>query len=206
VTVLDEDVLLAISATATAPDGSAMELGMQVHRPLAWDDPSAATLSSLMTAGCEGSLEQSVYEQNLWSFVAVDINAKPTADSATWSGEPIDVLPVPSDEFALASDGSIHTDDDVDMATPYCVRSRYVDGAGDSLLVVGIAGDTDEAGAAGQFTRWANAAYGFSVAGGVALTDCTFLVTDAGKELNGGADWWSQVVTGSECVIGAESV
>jgi hypothetical protein len=207
-------VLLVVTATATADNGAALDLTMTVHKATAWNDSAAADRPAVMTGVCEGYLDASVYEANLWSFLAVDVTA--TAEgAATWPADKrIRLFPTFNDDVALASGGFLVEDPNVDMATPHCQRDRYIYEAGVGSLIAGIQGDTDEVAAAGNFTRWANQLYGFvgrEVAGqsaadaGITISNCSFLVTPAGAELNGGADWWSDHSDESNCYTGSTS-
>lgn len=210
---LDPDVLLVVTATATADTGAVLDLRMEVRKATAWDDPSASDRPTMMTAGCDGYLDESVYEANLWSFLPVDVTATADPSTPAWpNGKRIRLWPGVNDDVNLASNGFLVDDPDVEGATPHCRRDRYVYGDGEGRLLLGIQGDTDEVDAAGHFTRWANQRYGFvarEVAGqsaaeaGMTLTDCTFEVTAAGVELNGGADWWGETVDESNCYTGS---
>ena len=194
--VLDEDVLLHVTATATGAAGQALDLDLQVHRAMNWDADTESAV--LMTSGCEGALDASVYEANLWSFAVVDVVA-----TGSWTGDSIRLLPSADDVVSLASVGFLSEDDDVDPATPHCLRDRTFATADDGTLVLGFTGDSDAVGAAGNFTRWANTRYGFIAPAGVTISDCESTVTDAGTELNGGAEWWGDVVSATECSTGA---
>lgn len=196
--VLDEDVLLQVTATATGVGDNELELELRVHRAMNWDDDTESAV--LMTSGCEGALDASVYEANLWSFAVVDVVA-----TGTWTGDSIRLLPVADDVVSLASVGFLSEDDNVDPATPHCLRDRTFATADDGTLVLGLTGDSDAAGAAGNFTRWANTRYGFVAPAGVTISDCVFTLTPAGEELNGGAEWWGDVVSATECSTGASA-
>ena len=58
---LDPDVLLVVSAVATADSGAVLNLTMTVHKATAWNDPSAPDRPALMTSGCDGSFDESMY-------------------------------------------------------------------------------------------------------------------------------------------------
>ncbi len=214
VAALDPDVLLVVSATATAEDGSVLDLTMTVHRATAWDDSTGSDRASLMTSTCEGYLDAGVYEANLWSFLKVDVDATQSGSAAWPAAKRIRLFPLATDDYALASGGALVDDPDVTSETPHCARDRYIYGAGESTLVVGIQGDTDAVEAAGHFTRWANTLYGFvgrevggqtAAEAGITLTDCSYTVTPAGEELHGGADWWSEHIDESDCYVGSTS-
>ncbi len=210
---LPDDVLLVISTVATADNGAVLDLSLTVHRPLAFDDPEADPAKALMTDACGGGTDDSIYADNLWTFATVDVEAtaRPGAD---WpDGRRIILSPL-STYLALAAEGAVLDDDEVDPETPHCRRDKHLDSGGTGTLVVAFAGDTDDAGAAGQFTKWANHLWGFSgvrVAGqsaqsaGISLSECVYTVTPAGSELHGGADWWIERNTDTTCQVGSPS-
>lgn len=208
---LPEDALLFVAATATADNGAQLSLTAVVHRSLAWSDPAAASRSALMTQVCDGSLEESVYDEQLYSFTQIDVAATPVDGTPAWpEGNRFSLYPYAGNDV-VAADGAIVDDEDVDMATPYCVRSKYLPGAGEGTIVLGIAGDTDEVTAAGNFTRWANTFYGFGTTEvqsqtpadtGITLSDCYYTVTDLGAELGGDGETWMQDATDTTCTVG----
>ena len=208
---LPEDTLLAISATATAENGAAVELTQLVHRSLAWDDPAAASSADLMSQVCDGSLDTSVYDEQLWSFTRVDVAATPVAVTPAWPADlAFRLFPQPGND-AVAADGAVVDDEDVDIATPFCVREKRLPGTGEGVIVLGIAGDTDEVSAAGNFTRWANTSYGFGTTEvqsqsaadtGITLSDCSYTVTDLGLELNGDNESWLLTDNDTTCTVG----
>ena len=208
---LPEDALLFISATATAENGAVVELTQIVHRSLAWDDPAATASADLMSQVCEGSLETSVYDEQLWTFTRVDVAATPVDGTPTWPADlAFRLFPQPGND-AVAADGAVVDDEDVDIATPFCVREKRLPGVGEGLIVLGIAGDTDEVSAAGNFTRWANTSYGFGTTEvqsqspadtGITISDCYYTVTDLGASLNGDNENWSLTDTDTTCSVG----
>jgi hypothetical protein len=209
---LAEDVLMVVNATATADNGAVLDLSLTIHRSLAWDDPAGASRAALMTSVCSGGLDDSVYESGLWSFASIDVDAV-ARTGPTWPADHrLFFLPYAT-YVTVGTDGFPIDDDEVDPATPHCVRSKFFEGPGTGTAIVGFAGDTDEFGAAGNFTHWANHNYGFSVVRvssqtaadvGMALSDCSYEVTDAGLELNGDADWWASHVEDTRCVFGSD--
>ncbi len=213
-TVIDPDTMLVVSTTATADNGAVLHLTMQVHKSTNWDDPAAADRPALMSKTCEGELDNTVYEQGLWAFTSVSIDAVPEPGTPAWpAGKLIHLLPYIYDQYTFAPEGIVIWDEDVDAATPYCVRDMDIDSAGTGRVVIGIEGDSDAVGAAGNFTRWANVTYGFSghevqsqtaAEAGVAFTDCAFTVTDLGKEFNGGNADWNQLNIDTNCQIGGQ--
>lgn len=205
-----DDVLLVVTATATADNGAVLDLTLQVHRAQSWDTPGAGQAAT-MTAACAGGLDEGVFAANLWSFATVTVDAV-QREGGSWPGNRrIFMLPYAS-YLDLATDGFPADDDEASADTPHCRRDKVIDGQGAGSVVVGFAGDSDAAGAAGNFTRWANHNYGFvgvRVAGqtaasaGITISDCAAIVTAAGLELNGNADWWSSRVDESHCVHGS---
>jgi hypothetical protein len=198
---LDPDIVLVVKATVTASNGAVLDVELKVHQSTAWNDPAAKDRPALMTKTCDGSLDKTVYKKNLWSFAKIDVTAVAGAtSSAAWPKDEYKRIRLnPSTAYlAVASSGAITLDHDVDQATPLCKVDHYLHGPGSGTLVVGFKGDTDAVGAAGQFTKWANHAYGFNsteVAGqsvkssGMSTSNCSYLVTDLGKTLHGGKNW-----------------
>jgi hypothetical protein len=197
---LPDDAVLLVQATATAADGAALDLAMVVLRSTAWDDPSAQDRPALMTQECAGSFDESVYESGLWSFARIEVSATPRSGS-DWQGDRVTALPL-TDHVAVVSTGFPADDDQVDPATPYCARSKFITGPGEGVMVVGFRGDTDAVGAAGGFTRWANHHYGFVAGTDVVLTDCTAILTALGSELGADGPQWSSEAGSGACRFG----
>jgi hypothetical protein len=198
---LPDDAVLGISAVVTDASGASLRLTAVVHRSVAWDSPEGTPLAALMTSGCLGALDESVYADQLWSFAQVDVTAAPL--TGTWTAG-TEVAVHPSTDFlSLASDGALVELPGKAAEAPHCDRSRALSGAGEGRLVVGFQGDTDAVGAAGHFTRWANHRYGFAtLASGTTLSDCVVVVTELGTSLGGGAPTWSTLDDGSTCTVG----
>jgi len=209
---LPEDALLEVTATATADNGAALSLRAVVHESLAWDDPAAASLADLMSQVCDGSLETSVYQDQLWSFTRIDVTATPVDGTPAWpEGRRFHLFPIAGND-AIAADGAVVDDEDVDIAMPFCLRDKYLPGAGAGTIVLGLAGDTDEVTAAGNFTRWANTFYGFGTIEvqsqtaadvGITLSECTYAVSDLGLSLGGENESWESTSSDTVCSVGA---
>lgn len=208
---LAEDVLLVVSAVATADNGAVLDLTLTVHRPLAFDDPAVGPAAALMTEACGGGTDDALYAENLWTFATVDVDAA-ARPGAEWPADRRLFVSPLSTYVSIAGDGVVLDDDEVDPSTPDCRRDKHLDAAGSGTLVVGFAGDTDDVSAAGQFTKWANHMWGFTgvrVAGqsaeaaGISLSECTLTVTDSGAALNGGADWWIERNDDTRCETGS---
>lgn len=207
---LADDVLLVVSAVATADNGAVLDLTMTVHRPTAFDDPASTQSAALMTDSCGGGTDDSLYADQLWTFASVDIDAVERPGTAWPDNRRLFFQPLAT-YVNVAADGAVLDDDMVDPATPHCRTDKHLDMPGSGTMVVGLEGDTDDVSAAGQFTRWANQMWGFSgvyVAGqsaeaaGIVLSECTYTVTDAGKALNGGSADWIERIDDERCQVG----
>jgi hypothetical protein len=207
---LPEDVLLVVSTVATADNGAVLDLTMTVHRPTAFDDPASAAAAALMTDACGGGTDDSLYADQLWTFATVDIDAIARPGTAWPTNRRLFFHPLAS-YVNIAADGAVLDDDMVDPATPHCRTDKHLDVPGTGTMVVGLEGDTDDVSAAGQFTRWANQMWGFSgvyvagqsaAAAGIVLSDCTYIVTDSGKALNGGSADWIERIDDERCQVG----
>ena len=196
--VLPADAVLLVQTVATAENGATMDLALIVHKSTAWDDPAASDRPALLTAGCEGGYDESIYADQLFSFATIDVTA--TATSGTWptdgsvetADDVVYVFPG-ADYLSLASTGFLLEESTFDSSTPHCRRGRVIDGSGEGTIVVGFRGDTDDVGAAGGYTRWANHNYGFTVDGtNMTLTDCSVTVTPLGEEFG-----WSEADAGT---------
>lgn len=209
---LDDDIVLSVDATATASNGAVLQLNLQVHQSERWDDANTSDRADLMTETCDGSLDNTVYSANLWSFTEIDYEAVHDDSTPGWPADGrVSLLPA-TKYLAVAADGFIRDDNSVDTATPFCKRDKFITGAGDGETVVGFAGDTDDVGAAGGYTKWANHRYGFvsgkpgasaAASAGVLISDCTYTVTDVGAEYHGGAAWWKESKNSTKCTIGS---
>lgn len=211
---LAEDVLLVVTAVATADNGAVLDLTMTVHRPTAFDDPASAASAALMTDSCGGGTDDSLYAEQLWTFASVDIDAIARPGTAWPANHRLYFEPLAT-YVSIAADGAVRDDDTVDPATPHCLTDKHLDMPGSGTMVVGLEGDTDDVSAAGQFTRWANQMWGFSgvyVAGqsaaeaGIVLSECAFIVTDAGAALNGGSADWIERIDDERCQVGNPTI
>lgn len=208
---LAEDVLMVVTATATADNGAVMLLTETVHRSLAWNDPASSELPGMMISACGGGVDTSLFEANLWTFARVDVTAV-LQPGAPWPANRRIFVDPQATYLDVASTGFPADDDEDSADVPNCRRSKTIDGPGTGYLSVGFAGDSDEVGAAAQFTKWANHNYGFvgirvggqtAASAGITLSNCSATVTDAGTALHGNATWWSSNVQDTRCVFGS---
>lgn len=202
------DVVFVVTGTATADNGAVMDLSLQVHQSQNWN-ASGSTQQATMTTACAGGLDAGIYEQGLWSFTTIDVEAV-LRDGPAWPANRRLFVAPTATYVMLATSGFPADDDEVSSDTLRCRRDKVMDAPGTGSLVMGLNGDSDAVGASGNFTRWANHNYGFvgvRVAGqsaasaGITLSDCTAHVTDLGREFNGDADWWSSRIDDSHCVF-----
>jgi hypothetical protein len=207
---LADDVLLVVTSVATADNGAVLDLTMTVHRPTAFDDPASAAASALMTDACGGGTDDSLYADQLWTFATVDVDAIARPGTAWPTNRRLFFQPTAS-YVNIAADGAVLNDDGADPATPHCRTHKHLDVPGSGTMVVGLEGDTDDVSAAGQFTRWANHMWGFSgvyaagqsaAAAGIVLSECAYVVTDAGAALNGGNPDWIERIDDERCQVG----
>lgn len=205
---LPDDAVLHVQAVATAQNGATMDLSLIVHKSTAFDDPAAADRPALLTAGCPGGYDEQIYADQLFSFALVDVTA--TLTSGTWPGDggveladdTIYVFPE-TVHLAIASTGFLQEEAVFDSETPHCKRQRVIAGAGEGTLVVAFTGDTDDVGAAGGFTRWANHNYGFTTDGGLTtLSDCSVTVTPLGEEFGWSPAEAPEYITPDVCRFG----
>lgn len=201
---LAPDALLGVHVRATASNGATALLELTVHESLAWSDPAAAQLADRMSESCDGALENAVYEENLWSFTRITYTASEV--EGAWPADAAIHLAPTDPQGGIAGTGAVTDDQNVDMATPFCLRGKYLAVPGEGAIALGIPGDTDEVTAAGNFTRWANTSYGFDVfdtPGGVTLSDCTYEVPELGLQHNAENESWELISTDTVCTVGA---
>jgi len=195
---LPADAVLGVAVVADIGDATA-QLTEVVHRSYAWDSSEGAPLAALMTSGCQGALDASVYADQLWSFAAIDVTVAPL--TGTWpTDRELGVAPT-TDFLSLASDGALVELPGAAPESPHCDRSRAIVGAGSGRLIVGFHGDTDAVGAAGHFTRWANHRYGF-MGSDILFSGCHAVVTELGASLGGGVASWAEQSDASTCTTG----
>lgn len=202
---LPDDVVMVVTAVATADNGSVMDLSLTIHRPTAWDDPAAAASPALMTDVCAGSLDDGVYEIAAYGFASIDFVAVQRA-GADWPTDHRLFLTPNAAYMPVATDGFPMDDDEVDPATPHCKREKFFEGPGTGTVVLGFRDD------ATTLTRWATHNFGFSVVRvaaqtaasvGMSLTGCHVLVTPSGEAAGGNAPGWSSRVDDTHCIYGS---
>ncbi len=196
--ILDLDVALQMTATATRSDGTAIDLELRVHTPTAAEDTadSAAIRPQFMASACLDSVDPAAFVPEGWTFVLIDYSAVARDGSATWSPDAlIGVLPA-YNGTPLAGGGIIGDRSTSNGDAPACERDKAVLGFGDGTVIVGFEGDATSTTA---LSAWSQLRYGFAVLDGVTLTGCTSYVTQAALDVTLDAS----VNTDRECSIGA---
>ena len=194
--VLDPDIVLYVSATATDANGVAADISLRLHSSTRWsdDDDSAAIRPEFIGSACAGDLSPVVFSAEEWSFALADISA--VVATGSWpSGAVIGVLPT-ADIVPIAS-GGIIISDPAAAATDVCAANKEIGGTGDGTLVLGLTGDS--AGAS-PLTAWTDLRYGFSTGSDFTLSNCVYLVTTTGQAA-GGSGNWASTATEEECSV-----
>ncbi len=181
---LPDDAVLAVFAELRADNGATLDLLMVVHKPTAWDDPAAADRPALMLEQCSGAYDEALFADQLYSFASIDVTA--TVASGDWPAGAGAWLAPTTDYLAVVSTGDVVEDPAADSDAPHCARDRQIAGPGSGTMVVAFRGDTDDMGAAGGYTKWANHNYGFALLTSGLFTGCGVFVTPLGEEFGWG--------------------
>lgn len=192
---IEPDTTLIVRATATASTGAQLDLELQVHRSVRWDDVANQTLPAALLQDCASLYTGALFADEQWSFTRVNLTAIPSASSTGEWPENAQIVASPSAEFVpVAGRGdflSLGT-----ASTPLCQRDKYLVGAGKAGLAFGIPGD----GAA--LLAWAQHQYGISVSEAT-LTACSVEVTSLGQSAGAGVAGWVTVSDDENCLAGA---
>lgn len=175
---IEEDTTLIVRATATAANGAALSLDLQIHQAVPFDDIAAQTLPAAVLADCAGVLTTEQFTAESWGFTRANLTAIPADSSAAWPSD-ARVEVVPSAAAAYTAGRGIL----VVEGSPLCTTSKSISTEGRGALSIGIPGD------ATSHTGWAGQRFGFASTDGVTLTDCSIEVTALGASLGGGIDW-----------------
>ena len=193
--VLDPDIVLYVSATATDASGVTADISLRLHTSTSWsdDDDSATIRPEFIASACADGLTPALFADETWSFALVDVSA--VVASGTWpAGSMVTVLPA-ADDVPIASGGIIIPDPAAPASGDLCASSKAIGGAGDGTLVLGLTGD---AAGAKPLTAWADYRYGFVAGNGFTLSNCVYLVTAAGQSAGGDGDW-ATTASAEEC-------
>lgn len=191
---IEPDTTLIVRATATADNGAQLQLEMQVHRSVRWDDVASQTLPAALLEDCASLYTGEQFATEQWSFTRVNLTAIPTAASTAEWPEESRIVALPSAQFTpIAGRGDFIADGTA--ATPLCQRDRYLDGSGRAALAMGLPGDGLE------LVDWALHRFGVTVESAT-LSDCTAEVTTLGGQAGAGTGAWTTVVDDATCVAG----
>lgn len=192
---IEPDTTLIVRATATASTGAQLDLELQVHRSVRWDDVASQTLPAALLEDCATLYTGALFAEEQWSFTRVNLTAIPSAGSTGEWPESAQIVASPSAQFVpVAGRGdflSLGT-----ASTPLCQRDKYLAGPGKAGLAFGLPRD------GGDLLAWAQHQYGISVVGAT-LTACTVEVTALGQSAGAGGSGWTTVSDDENCLAGA---
>lgn len=194
----EADSIMWVRATATAANGAQLSLEAMLHRAVSYEYPGTQTMNQILIDDCGATLTNAIISADKWSINRMNITAIPPAESPEWPADArIDFRPS-GDVVYAASRGMVLADPATgDLA---CVQDKYFIGAGRGAIAVGIPGDTVDLDHFGN--GWARHTWGFTAPPGVTLSDCSYELTDLGREYGGGPADWVEVGDGSSCYIG----
>ena len=195
--ILDPDIALYVSATATDASGVTADVSLRLHLSTSWsdDDDSAVLRPQFIESACASNLTPKQFADEEWSFALVDVSA--AVASGSWpAGSTVGVLPA-ADDLPIAAGGIIVSDLGASASGDPCASSKAIGGSGDGTLVMGLAGDSAGDNA---LTAWTGYRYGFAASSGFTLSNCVYLVTAAGQTA-GGTGGWDTTATSEECSV-----
>jgi hypothetical protein len=209
---LADDVVFALTALATAPNGAELDIAIIVHEPHSVFDETADAAGVAIYTWCAGEVDVNVARDLGYTFSTIDVNVVPR--SGSWPADAqIVVHPQPQSVIALAAAGAL-TQRDLPFEaggadpSPHCAWPGVIDSAGAGLLYLGIAGDSDGDGELPPRTGWAGLSYGVSSAfltnqaAPVTFSDCAAVITPLGEQLGAPSANWASTFGDSACVEG----
>jgi hypothetical protein len=192
---IEPDTTVIVRATATASTGAQLDLELQVHRSVRWDDVASQTLPAALLEDCATLYTGALFADEQWSFTRVNVTAIPSAGSTGEWPETAQILARPSAEFVpVAGRGDFLSVGSA--STPLCQRDKYLASPGKAALAFGLPGD------GGDLIAWAQHQYGISLVGAT-LTACTVEVTALGQSAGAGGSGWTTVSDDENCLAGA---
>lgn len=193
----EPDTILWIRATATAPNGAELELEAMVHRALSFEYPGSQTMNQILIDDCGATLTNAIIYDQAWSISRLNVTAIPPAGSAEWPAEERVGFRPTGDIAYVAGRGIVQADPATGELA--CLQDKFLAGSGRGALAVGFPGDTIDLDHFGN--AWADHTWGFIALDGVQLSDCSFEITDLGREYGGG-DGWTEVADSTACFLG----
>jgi hypothetical protein len=197
----EADSILWVRAVATASNGAELSLEAMLHRAVSYEYPGSQTMNQIIIDDCGATLTNAIIYADTWSINRMNVTAIPPEGSAEWPTDArVDFRPT-GDAVYAASRGVIQADPSTgDLA---CTQDKYLAGAGRGAIAVGLPGDTIDL---DTFSNgWTRHTWGFTAPAGVTLSECTFEVTDLGREYGGGPADWVEVADASSCYVGPAS-
>ncbi len=197
----EADSILWVRATATAANGAELSLEAMLHRAVSYEYPGTQTMNQILIEDCGATLTNAILAADAWSINRMNVTAIPPADSPEWPADArIDFRPT-GDVVYTASRGMVQADPATgDLA---CVQDKFFVGAGRGAIAVGIPKDTIDLDTFAD--GWARHTWGFTAPTGVTLSDCSYELTDLGREYGGGPADWVEVADASNCYVGPSS-
>jgi len=188
---IGDDAVLVIRATATDAAGAALELQYQVRLPSPWDYEGTQNLPLGLIQDCAGELDDSRIAAEQWSFTRGNLTAIPVDPETEWGGSTIAVEPTAGSGYVA---GRLILATPADSGSVPCHTDKSFSTLGAGALAIGSPGD------AASRTAWAGLQWGFRTTDAT-LSDCSFELTELGKQYGAGAGWVEKV-DASTCVVG----
>jgi hypothetical protein len=206
---IGEDDVFAVDTVATATGGAELELSLRVERALRWDDPDATELLGLLSGFCPPELagEDRLADER-WSLVAARVSATTIGDMAWPADSVLSVTAMPASEqgrAAIAAEGASVLPPEEFGENGICSVPARINGAGEALIVFGIAGDfEDDTPPEIQGTLWSGYKWGFAAVNQaepteVTFADCSVAKTPLGEELSAPEVPFGTIEDASEC-------
>lgn len=210
----DEEIVLSIDSVATAPDGAALDIAVDVHRSLEASDPNAAELRTTLTDACGPDfVTGEKLDDESWGLVRIDVAAEKSSDTEWPVALALSLVTAPRGEpgaaAITASAGPFVTPVDPAGELGPCLVDQHLVGAGEGYLVLGIRYDFESPDAQGVF--WNGYRYGvssmiFGEAIDVTFSECVIEKTPLGEELAAPEIGYEEQSDASECSAGTPPV
>src|SRR5690554_1867683 len=205
-----ENIVLSIDTIATAQDGAALDIAVDVHRSLDVADPAASELRATLTDACGPDfVTDEKLDSESWGLVRIDVAAEAT-DGPAWPAEvPLSLVTAPRGDPGAAaigaSGGPIETPTDPAGELGPCLVDHQLTGEGEGYLVLGIRGDFESEDAQGVF--WNGYRYGvssliFGERTDVTFSECLIEKTPLGDQLAAPEIGYTEQANATECSAG----
>lgn len=206
-----ESIVLSIDTVATAPDGAALDIAVDVHRSFDASDPKAAELRTALTDACGPDfVSDETLDDESWGLVRIDVAAE-TSGEANWPvALALSLVTAPRGEpgaaAIAASAGPFVTPTDPAGELGPCLVDQHLVGPGEGYLVLGIRHDYASQDAEGLL--WNGYRYGvsamiFGETMDVTFSECLIEKTPLGEELAAPEIGYEEQASTTECTAGA---